>query len=389
MIWVIAFCSLLMVALDYMISRRWAMPCRRVYMAVTFAFDLLPLLMSAIDFLLIKDNTTWFTLFSMWMTFLYMVLSIARMPMNLSFVFSRKMLWRVVGVGVSCACVALFVYGMAVTRIDYKVNRVVVTSQRLPKSFDGYRIVQISDLHVGTMLSPVEEVQNIVDICNSLDADMVAHCGDLVNIRYDELEGAVVEKLSQLRAKDGVFTIIGNHDTGGYIKDSISLTPDYNLTQLKKIQSKMGWRMIDDRSVYVKRGADSISITGVSFDRKLQDYRHSFKLPDVNILNCYNGVPKDLFNVSLVHVPQLWDKILEHRLADLTLSGHVHAMQMKFPIGKRGVSPSMLIYKRWSGLYQEQGRSLYINDGIGCVMYPMRIGTARPEITLIELEAVR
>ena len=182
MIWIIAFCSLLMVALDYMISRRWAMLCRRVYMAVTFAFDLLPLLMSAIDFLLIKDNTTWFTLFSMWMTFFYMVLSIARMPMNLSFVFSRKTLWRVVGVGVSCACVALFVYGMAVTRIDYKVNRVVVTSKRLPKSFDGYRIVQISDLHVGTMLSPVEEVKNIVDICNSLDADMVAHCGDLVNI---------------------------------------------------------------------------------------------------------------------------------------------------------------------------------------------------------------
>ncbi len=113
--------------------------------------------------------------------------------------------------------------------------------------------------------------------------------------------------------------------------------------------------------------------------------RHSSHIPAVGLDEIYASVPDSLFDITIAHIPQLWTPILEKRSADLTLSGHVHAMQMKFPAGERGVSPARLLYPRWSGLYEEDGRALYINDGIGCVLYPMRLG-ARPEITLVTLK---
>lgn len=147
----------------------------------------------------------------------------------------------------------------------------------------------------------------------------------------------------------------------------------------------MGWRVLEDETIHIRRGDDSIALTGISFTPELQEYRHSANIPDVAIEGAYEGVAEGSFNITLVHIPQLWDVIVDKQLADLTLSGHVHSMQMKLPIGKRGISPSRVKYKRWSGLYEEDGRWLYINDGVGYVLYPMRIG-ARPEITLFELK---
>ena len=384
MIWLIALCSAIILAIDYLIAGRLSPLNRKIYLTIMGVVDTLPIITSVIG-LVIPDNTTPIVIISMWAMYVYMILAIARTPLSLAVLFTNKAIWRVAGGAVSCAMVALFLYGMVVTRVDYRVNSIVVSSQRLPKSFDGYRVVQISDLHVGTMLSPEEELQKVVSICNELNADMIAYCGDLVNIRHDELTEGVVGELAKLRATDGVYSITGNHDIGVYIKDSITLTPERNLMHIRDAKQRMGWVLVDDKTLHITRGADSIAITGIGFNRQLQEKRHSSSLPDVDITKAYEGVSKELFNITLVHAPQLWDKILQDNLADLTLSGHVHAMQMKFPIGKRGLSPSMLLYKRWSGLYQEQGRTLYINDGIGYVLYPMRLGTAYPEITLLEL----
>jgi predicted MPP superfamily phosphohydrolase len=146
----------------------------------------------------------------------------------------------------------------------------------------------------------------------------------------------------------------------------------------------MGWKVLDDDTQYIRRGKDSIAITGISFSAQLQDKRHSSNLPDVNISEAYRGADKGDFNVTIAHIPQLWDRILDEGYADLTLSGHTHAMQIKIPVGRRGISPSQLLYKRWSGLYEKRNRWLYINDGIGLALYPMRLG-APPEITIIEL----
>ena len=134
---------------------------------------------------------------------------------------------------------------------------------------------------------------------------------------------------------------------------------------------------------YVKSVALA-STMGPGFSEVLQEKRHSSNLPEIGIERAYNGLSSNTFNITISHIPQLWDNITELGMADLTLSGHVHAMQIKLPIGKRGISPSQIMHKRWSGLYEERGRWLYINDGIGCAMWPMRIGV-RPEITVIEL----
>lgn len=361
---------------------------RRRRTAITIcalAADLLPFLSMAAVFFLSRDNTTGVMMFSAWMFYLYMIAAVARVPFNLAAVLSRNRAVRTAGAAMSLAMIAVFVYGMAVTRTDYEVKRVTIESDRLPAAFDGYGIALISDIHIGTMLRPQKELARIAELCDSLHPDMVAFCGDLVNIRYTEIDAPIARALARFSAPDGVFSVIGNHDIGVYIRDSISLTPEENTARLIEKETEAGWRVLDDRTEYIRRGADSIAVTGISFTRTQHEERHSPHIPTVGLDEIYASVPDSLFDITLAHIPQLWTPILEKRLSDLTLSGHVHAMQMKFPAGERGVSPARLLYPRWSGLYEENGRALYINDGIGCVLYPMRIG-ARPEITLITLK---
>lgn len=390
MIWILLACSIAMAYVDYRAIGRLCRTSahRRGWLVALWTLDALPALSWLFALVISRDNPTWISMVMLWANWAYMMLVIARAPLMISIAVWRRGWIRAVGAVTSVVIMVIFVYGTICTRTDYEVRSVMITSSRLPKAFDGYRIVQISDMHIGTMLDAEREVGQIVDICNSLDADAVFFTGDLVDIRYSEITPAIAQQLSRLRSRDGLFSVTGNHDLGVYIRDSISLSPDENVARLIAAQQRMGWHVMDDRSEYVVRGSDSIAITGIAFSQELQEHRHSSHIPDIDIDRLYANQPDSLFNITLSHIPQLWDMILAGRYADLTLSGHVHAMQMKLPIGKRGLSPSRVKYKRWSGLYEEQGRWLYINDGLGCVAYPMRIG-ARPEITLIELHSSR
>lgn len=387
MIWVLIICSLAVAAIDYgAIKRLFPSDVERQkrLLIPLLLVDALPFIQWAVSNIISRDNPTWLMMMSMWTNWAYMILAIARAPMMISILLNHRGYLRIAGAMVSLAATALFVYSAVVTRTDYEVRHIVIESERLPESFDGYRIAQISDLHIGSMINPEKELSEIVSICNSSDADLVAFTGDLVNIREEELTPTIDTYLSNIKSKDGVYSVIGNHDIGVYIRDSITHTPAKNLSRLKAHQRRLGWNLLDNQTEYIHRGGDSIAITGISFSQELQDSRHSARLPEMDITIAYEGYSKSTFNITLAHIPQLWDNILAEHLADLTLSGHIHAMQMKFPIGKRGLSPSIIKYKRWSGLYEQQNRWLYINDGVGYVMYPMRIG-ARPEITLIEL----
>ena len=352
------------------------------YLAIAWLFDTIPFWWWAIS-MLWSDNSTWMTMVSMWLSFIYLIEVVARGPFALAMVFGQRW-WRVAGAAVSFAIIAIFLYGMAVTRTDYEVRNIKIESSRLPKSFDGYRIVQFSDLHVGSMVNPEREVAEIVSIANAQQADAIVFSGDLIEIRESELTPNITTTLRQLRAKDGIYSVTGNHDRGVYVRDSITLTPAMTTAQVIATERAMGWRVLDDESAYIHRDGDSISITGISFSEVLQEKRHSSNLPEIGIERAYKGLISNTFNITISHIPQLWDNIIELGMADLTLSGHVHAMQIKLPIGQRGISPSQIMHKRWSGLYEERGRWLYINDGIGCAMWPMRIGV-RPEITVIEL----
>ena len=387
MIWVIAFCSAVMVGLDYKVTHiffgREFKRSAKWYLGLMWTTDLMPLLMALIG-LLIKDNLTPWVMVSMWVNFAYMVTAIARQPFNIAVILSKKRWIRFAGAMASMLAAGIFFYGMAITRTDYTIEQIELTSERLPKEFDGYRITHITDLHIGSMVNPQEELARIADLCNGLQSDAVMFTGDLINIRQEEITPDLEDILRSFKARDGVFSVMGNHDIGICIKDSITHIPEVNAQQLIDKEQRCGWQVLNDKTAYIRRGVDAIAVTGISFKKELHEERHSAKIPNTDIMKAYKNVPTELFNITLAHIPQHWNEILNANKADLTLSGHVHAMQMRLPIGKRGVSPSRILYKRWSGLYEEQGRWLNINDGVGCIMYPMRIG-APPTITQITL----
>ena len=177
----------------------------------------------------------------------------------------------------------------------------------------------------------------------------------------------------------------GNHDIGTYIKDSVSFPAAAEAREVVARQRSIGWRVLEDTTVYLRRGADSISLTGISFDPALRDRRHDRDLPAPGIAKAFAGIPDSLYNITLVHLPQLWEQITAMGYGDLTLAGHVHSMQFKIRPWGRGWSPASWIYEHWSGRYDAGRHTLYVNDGTGYVAYPMRLG-AWPEVTLFTLK---
>ena len=378
--------TIAIIALDIVAVRRLTRQShyRSLWVAAAVAADIVPIAISMGVLMTARDNTTAVMMTSAWAFFAYMVLCVARIPLNIAIVCSKRRWVRLGGAAITAVTVIVLFYGMLVTRTDYHITHHTIYSERLPQAFDGYKIVQLSDIHIGTMLSPEEELTEIVRLCNAEDADMVAFCGDLVNVSYDELKSEYAAILAQLKARDGVYSVTGNHDTGIYMR-ARGISVEENTSRLISRQQQMGWKTLEDSTLHIHRSGDSIALTGVAFSDKLQAFRHSFDLPYIDLKEAYEATDGTPFNITISHIPQTWDSILQDSLADLTLSGHVHAMQLKLPIGRRGLSPAMFGYKRWSGLYHEQGRYLYINDGIGNVLFPLRVG-AKPEITVITIK---
>ena len=205
--------------------------------------------------------------------------------------------------------------------------------------------------------------------------------GDIINLHQSELTNGIVSLLSTIKGRDGAFMALGNHDTGAYINNSTIELRNENIAALTQKMNGAGWQVLRDSTVYIERGCDSIAITGIDFSEELLRYKHSMDAVNgINVERIYNNVPPKLFNITISHLPQLWNVLSESGNSDLTLSGHIHSMQMKF----FGFSPARFMYEYWSGLYDNGKGKLYINDGIGCVGFIARFG-ARPEITVIEL----
>lgn len=329
---------------------------------------------------IVSDNTTPFMAFAMWMFWAWMVTVLPRMAY---YFFGMLRLPRA-GIIAALAVAALLVWGATAGRTSLHVNSIDVCSDKVPAPFDGFRIVQLSDIHVGTLVRPERELSRLVDSVNALRPDLIVFTGDLVNVRYTELDERVQRLLSGLKAPFGVASVTGNHDVGAYIMDTLALPPAENLRRLIGAEQAMGWQVLEDTTVYLRRGGDSISLSGISFDPALRKQRHDADLPPARLDAVYRDVPDSLFNITAVHLPQLWGQIIDSGYGDLTLAGHVHAMQMKVKLFGRSYSPAQWIYTNWSGRYDADSRVLYINDGTGYVAYPMRLG-AWPEITLITL----
>lgn len=387
--WIILAALLLCVAADCLVYRRRIVRCsrgvRRFFLAWIAASYLLPVA-QVLLMLLAPDNPTSLMHVAQWITFAWLLLLGCRFCYYLGWCFERRRTFSRIGILLVAACVALFVWGAVRGRRMLVVNEVEICSPRLPEAFDGFRVVQFSDLHIGTLLDPQEEIERLVGRINALRPDLVVFSGDLVNVRATELTPRMQSLLGAVEAPCGVISIIGNHDVGLYIGDTTVLSPAENTRDLIERQRRMGWRVLDDETCYLRRGGDSVSVTGISFDPALLDFRHSFRLSGYSLERPFRGVPHETFNLTVAHLPQLWPDITESGYGDLTLSGHVHSMQIKWRLFGCRFSPARLLYDRWSGRYDdESGRTLYINDGIGYVGFPMRLG-AYPEITLFILK---
>lgn len=289
-------------------------------------------------------------------------------------------------IGAACVVVvvAMFIYGATWGRCQIEVKYVDVVNDKIPDSFDGYRIAFFSDLHLGSSVNKHAMIEKLIEEVNRQDVDLVLNGGDLVHLSHLELTHEVLEQFENMRARDGIFSVLGNHDFGHYYPNQRSLPADMNIDLLSKKLDSINWKWLFDSSVFIHRGADSISLTGITYPDELGGFI-DYNMDNVDITNAYKDVDSTSFNVTLSHDPRLWDMVLENGIGDITLSGHVHAMQFKLKFGDWVFSPAEFIYDRWSGEYRSGNRILYINDGIGCVLIPMRIG-AKPELTIIELK---
>lgn len=350
---------------------------RLVFIVWAALTDMLPI-GAALAGIALRDNSTSYILWTMWVFWVWMVTVFPR----ICYFFFNALRRPRTGIVLGAAVAIVLICGATEGRTSLRAEEVELCSDRLPAGFDGMRIVQLSDIHIGAMLRPGKELRRLVDAVNALQPELVIFTGDLVNIRSSELDAESMAELSRFRAP--VYSVTGNHDMGTYIKDTVVLPPAVSLAQVIERQQRMGWRVLQDTTVYLRRRGDSITLSGISFDPALQWQRHASDLHSESTANAYRNVPDSLFNITAVHLPQLWEQITESGYGDLTLAGHTHSMQMKLRFGSWQWSPAAWMYDRWSGRYDQEGRTLYINDGIGSVGYPMRLG-ARPEITLITL----
>lgn len=254
------------------------------------------------------------------------------------------------------------------------VRRATCVSPWLPASFNGYRVLQLSDIHIGTYLRNRRFIDKLVALVNDQHADLVVFTGDLVNVSAEEVI-PFQHVLKQVSATDGVLSIMGNHDYCEYGEDKSERNVAKNQTVLHYLEEKIGWHLLMNEHVLIHRGDDAIAIIGVENISRppFQDYG--------DLKKAMEGLPQGMFKILLSHDPSHWRRGVLHQTdIALTLSGHTHAGQLR--VGR--LSPSKVAYQEWGGKYTEDGSMLYVSTGIGGTV-PFRLG-AWPEINIITLQ---
>ena len=370
MFWSALLLSIAALVADYAVWRR-RIRCgrfaayRKAYAAFVLTTDLLPGVVPVV-LALCRDNGTAGLLFAQWCFFAFLITVVPRIVFYL---FLALRMPRI-GALLAAASVAVLLVGATRGRHAFRTEEVVIRSERLPAGFDGFRIVQFSDTHIGRWGGPPS--------------------------RSDRLQRRSGEHpLYRARLRGHAHS---GRAAGAVRSGVVRRQPRHRLLhQGFDLASGRGQPRPADRPAARDGVAGAGRRLRIARPRRRyhhgfgavvqppRNLRHAFLLPEYDISAAYDSIPDRLFNITVSHLPQLWPNITALGYGDLTLSGHVHSMQMKLRLGDRRFSPAQWMYEQWSGLYEERGRYLYINDGIGCVGFPMRLGAARPEITLITL----
>jgi len=300
---------------------------------------------------------------------------------NSSFEFgiNRSVTWSIIAMSIAGFLSLAFIYGAIFNVYNYKVRNVPIKLVKLPKRFNGLKVVQISDIHSGS-LSDKQAVQKAVAKINGLEPDLIFFTGDLVNNMAVEAVD-FVEIFSGLSSKQGVYSVLGNHDYGDYMQWPDEITKSKNLIMLKSLHEKMGWRLLLNEHVYIEKEGEKIVVAGVENWSASARFHSYGKLEQA-----LHGIQDAATVLLLSHDPSHWEaEVLKHpATVDITFSGHTHGMQFGFEFFNFKWSPVKYIYKQWAGLYSNTNQHLYVNRGFGVIGYPGRVGIM-PEITLFTL----
>jgi uncharacterized protein len=304
-------------------------------------------------------------------------------PINLiagvSFSPLRWSLLSKAGLLVSIIPFIAILWGLLFGRFHYQLENADIEFEDLPEAFDGLRIVQLSDIHLGSAYGKQQKLKKAIDMVNSLQPDLVLFTGDLVNNYTEEAHGWE-DLFSTIKARYGKFSILGNHDYGDYWEWKSEADRRNNMMMFFKVHEDMGFHLLRNGSQTIRINGEMLGLVGV------ENWGNPPFKQYGDLEKSMRGLPPTGFTILLTHDPTHWDaQVTGKTEIPLTLSGHTHAMQLGIRLGKFRWSPSKYLYKRWMGLYRQNGQVLYVNRGLGFIGFPGRIGL-RPEITLITLK---
>jgi predicted MPP superfamily phosphohydrolase len=296
---------------------------------------------------------------------------------------SRGKFLRTIGLATGGLFFSGMVIGMVKWAHDFRIRRVDLSFKKLPWPYAGLRVVQISDLHLGSWASvdPIEEAATII---NDLDPDLVLFTGDLVNYSTSEAF-RFKAALRSIRAKYGVYAILGNHDYGDYVNWSSDEDKTANMNALYQFFEEIGWKLLRNENAVIDIEGEKLALIGV------ENWSANPRFPKLgNLPKAMEGLDNIPVRILMSHDPTHWEKevSLKYPEIDLTLSGHTHGFQFGVELKHFRWSFAQYVYKYWAGLYQSEKQNttqyLYVNRGLGMIGYPGRVGIL-PEITLFTL----
>ncbi len=285
----------------------------------------------------------------------------------------------ITGIVLSAIPFFLILYGMLIGRFDLNINNKTITSREIPQSFNGLRIIQLSDIHLGSLYGNEKWMQKVVREINALHPDVIVFTGDIVNNVAEETQHWD-SIFKAMQAPMGKFAILGNHDYGDYIPFPTENAKTRNLDSIKDFHRKSGFQLLLNESTILRKGDDSIAIIGVENwgEPPFKQYG--------NLNIALNGVEKVGYKILLSHDPSHWDaQVTKGSNIQLTLSGHTHGMQLGIRLKNWQWSPAKFKYPKWGGLYQKNEQYLFVSTGLGDIGFSGRIGI-RPEIVVLDLK---
>ncbi|MBF12493.1 MAG: phosphoesterase [Flavobacteriaceae bacterium] len=305
-----------------------------------------------------------------------------KMPGQTQFLPERRKIISQIAVSLATIPFVSLLYGMYRGKYNYKVFSYELEYEDLPDTFDGFKITQISDIHSGSFDNQTK-VQYGVELVNAQKSDLILFTGDLVNNRAEEVH-PWIETFKKIYAKHGVYSILGNHDYGDYMRWENSKAKKNNMEALYSAQKKMGWDLLLNESRFIEKEGQRLAIIGV------ENWGSGFKKAG-DLDRALESVSAGDFKILMSHDPSHWEaQVLPHPFnIHLTLSGHTHGMQFGIEIpGWIKWSPVKWRYKQWAGIYEQSKQRLNVNRGFGYLAYPGRVGMW-PEISVITLRKAK